>query len=174
MGRFPVLVALLSLAFAGCAAPRATTGLEMPAADEAYAANLLAAYLLGQGWTVRLADESLVEASRGEERIALEPLLDPVGLDRILLTRAWPRDPQAIDKDLQAFALELNEVLNVGQFRADTAGLEFQASLAFLEVLEPRLLDAFLAFTAEVRFAVLQVEGERRLLAPVEDGGDSR
>jgi hypothetical protein len=168
------MVALLSLALAGCAAPRAPAGLEMPAPDEAYAANLLAAYLLGQGWTVRLADEALVEAYRGEERIALEPVLDPVGLDRILLSRVWPRDQQASDKDLHAFALELNEVLNVGQFRADTAGLEFQASLPFLDVLEPRLLDAFLAFTAEVRFAVRQVEGERHLLAPVEDGGASR
>jgi hypothetical protein len=174
MGRFPVLVALLSLAVAGCATPRPPAGLQMPAPDEAYAANLLAAYLLGQGWTVRLANEALVEAYRGEERLVLEPVLDAAGLDRILLSRAWPRDPQASDEALQAFALELNEVLNVGQFRVDSAGLEYQASLPFLEVLEPRLLDAFLAFTAEVRFAVQQVEGERRLLAPVEDGGDSR
>jgi hypothetical protein len=173
MGRVTILLALL-VATAACATPRAPAGLAMPAPDEAYAASLLASYLLAQGWTVRLADSTLVEAHRNEEILRLEPLLEPQGLDRILVSRVWPRDPGAEDESLHAFALELNDALNVGQFRAIPAGLVFQASLPFLEELEPRLLDAFLAHTAEVRLAVLQVQADRRLLAPVEDGAASR
>jgi hypothetical protein len=56
----------------------------------------------------------------------------------------------------------------------EPAGLVLQSSLPFLDALEPRLLDAFLAYTAEVRLAVLQVQGERRILAPVEGAGASR
>jgi len=173
MGRVCLLLTMLLVAATGCAVQRAPTGLAMPAPDEARAASVLAGYLLAQGWTVRLAD-ALVEASRGDERLQLEPQLDPLGLDRIVISRSWPRDPQADDAALRAFALELNETLNVGQFRAGPAGLVLQSSLPFLEVLEPRLLDAFLAYTAEVRLAVLQVQGERRILAPVEDAGASR
>jgi hypothetical protein len=174
MGRVCLLLTVLLVAATGCAAQRAPTGLAMPAPDEARAASLLAGYLLAQGWTVRLADEAVVEASRGAERLQLEPQLDPGALDRIVISRSWPRDPQADDATLRAFALELNDTLNVGQFRAEPAGLALQSSLPFLEVLEPRLLDAFLAYTAEVRLAVLQVQGERRILAPVEDAGASR
>lgn len=174
MARYPLLLALLLVAAAGCATPRAPAGLGMPATDEAGAASLLAGYLLAHGWTVRLADDAAVEASRGDERLRLAPLLDAEGLDRIVVTRTWPRAAQATDESLAAFAAELNEMLNVGQFRADDAGLAFQSSLPFLETLEPRLLDAFLAFTAEVRFAVLQVQADRLQLAPVEDDEASR
>ena len=174
MGRVCLLLTVLLVAATGCAAPRAPAGLAMPAPDEARAASVLAGYLLAQGWTVRLAAESLVEATRGDERLQLEPQLDPLGLDRLVISRSWPRDPQADDAALRAFALELNEALNVGQFRAEPAGLVLQSSLPFLEALEPRLLDAFLAYTAEVRLAVLQVQGERRMIAPVEGVGASR
>jgi hypothetical protein len=182
MGRVCILLTILLLTGTGCAVDRvpsglampASSGLAMPAPDEARAASLLAGYLLAQGWTVRLADETLVEASRGEERLQLEPQLDPLGLDRIVISRSWPRDPQADDEALRAFALELNDTLNVGQFRGEASGLVLQSSLPFLEVLEPRMLDAFLAYTAQVRLAVLQVQGERRILAPVEDAGASR
>jgi hypothetical protein len=175
MVRVMILLALpLSMA-AGCAMPpRAPAGLAMPAGDEGYAASLLASYLLAQGWTVRLATPTLVAAYRNEESLELEPLLEPDGLDRIIVSRVWPRDPGAADESLHAFALELNDALNVGQFRAVPAGLSFQSSLPFLEELEPRLLDAFLAHTAEVRLAVLHVQANRRLLAPVEAGEPSR
>lgn len=169
-----IFLSLLLLVSAGCAAPRVSTGLAMPAQDEASAAGVLAVYLLAQGWTVRLADAGLVEATRGEERVRLEPVLDPAGLDRVIVYRSWPRDPQADDAALGAFALELNEILNVGQFRADPAGLVLQSSLPFVDELEPRLLDAFLLHTADVRLAVLHVQGQRRLIAPVEQGGPSR
>jgi hypothetical protein len=174
MGRSFILATLLLCAVTGCATPPAPAGLAMSAQDEAGAAGLLAGYLLARGWTVRLADAVTVEASRGDERLRLEPELDPVALDRIVVARTWPRDPRADDAALRAFALELNEALNVGQFRADGAGLVFQSSLPFLEELEPRLLEAFLAYTAEVRLAVLQVQGDRQLLAPVEAGVASR
>lgn len=176
MGRNSILATVLACVVTGCATPPspAPAGLAMPAQDEAGAAGLLAGYLLARGWTVRLADAVTVEASRGDELLRLEPQLDPVALDRIVLSRSWPRDPRAGDAALRAFALELNEALNVGQFRADDAGLVFQSSLPFLEALEPRLLEAFLAWTAEVRLAVLQVQGDRQLLAPVEDASASR
>jgi hypothetical protein len=175
MVRALILLALLLSMAAGCATPpRAPAGLAMSAPDESYAANLLASYLLAQGWTVRLADSTLVEAQRNEEWLELQPLLEPDGLDRIIVSRVWPRDPGAADESLHAFALELNDTLNVGQFRAVAAGLSFQSSLPFLEELEPRLLDAFLAHTAEVRLAVVRVQGERRLLAPVEADEASR
>lgn len=163
-----------ALAAAGCATPTPPAGLAMPAPDEAGAASLLAGYLLATGWTVRLADEALVVASRGDEAIRLEPVLDAAGLDRVIVARSWRRAPEVADEALQAFARELNEALNVGQFRAVDEGLVLQASLPFLENLDPRLLDAFLVFTAEVRFAVLQVQGERLLLAPVEGAAASR
>lgn len=174
MSRSPLTLALLLVAAAGCATPRPPAGLAMPAPDEPGAASLLAGYLLAQGWTVRLADDATVEASRGGEHLRLAPLLDGHGLDRILVSRTWARDPRATDESLEAFAAELNDVLNVGQFRADASGLAFQSSLPFLETLEPRLLDAFLAYTAEVRLAVLQVQAERSLLAPVESDAASR
>jgi hypothetical protein len=174
MGRVFILVALLACVGTGCATPRAPAGLAMPAQDEAGAAGLLAGYLLARGWTVRLADAVTVEASRGDELLRLEPQLDPVALDRIVVARTWPRDPRADDAALRAFALELNEALNVGQFRAAAAGLVFQSSLPFFDELESRLLEVFLAWTAEVRLAVLQVQGDRQLLAPVEAGVASR
>jgi hypothetical protein len=174
MARSLLLLALLLIAAAGCATPRPPAGLAMPAPDEAGAASKLAGYLLAQGWTVSLAEDAVVEASRGDERLRLAPLLDERGLDRIIVARTWPRASQATDESLEAFAAELNHVLNVGQFRADAVGLTFQSSLPFLETLEPRLLDAYLAYTAEVRYAVLQVQADRPLLAPVEGDEASR
>lgn len=174
MGGVRIPVLLLLLAATGCAVQRPPAGLAMPAPDEAGAATLLAGYLLAQGWTVRLADETAVDARRDAERLFLEPLLDLHGLDRILVSRTWPRAAQVDDETLGAFARELNEALNVGQFRVAPEGLVLQSSLPFLDAVEPRLLNAFLAFTADVRFAVLQVQGERQLLATVEGVEASR
>ncbi|MFU8894784.1 MAG: hypothetical protein ACNA8J_00205 [Gammaproteobacteria bacterium] len=169
-----ILALSMLLASGGCATSRAPDGLAMPADDEPRAASLLAGYLLAQGWTVRLADETLVEAQRNGEHLRLEPLLDPAGLDRIMLYRTWPRAVGVDDETLGAFARELNDALNVGQFRVAPAGLVFQASLPFLEQLEPRVFNAFLAHTADVRLAVVHVQGERTLLAPLEDPPASR
>jgi hypothetical protein len=186
MKRIRVLAVCALVAGSGCASARgpgvpvpaapAPSGgtLVMPATDEPGAAVLLAAYLLGRGWTVRLADATLVEARRGDERVTLEPLLDPAGLDRLVISRSWPPATPADPGPLAEFALELNEILNVGQFRAASEGLVFQASLPFLDALEPLLLDAFLAYTGEVKEAVLRVQGDRELLAPVESGSGSR
>ena len=168
-------LALLSV-FAGCVTPPppAPAGLSMPAPHEARAASLLAGYLLAQGWTVRLVDETRVEASSGGQSLRLEPLLDPVGVDRIVVTRTWPAALQVTSEALDAFALELNETLNVGHFRATAEGLALQSSLYFLEVLEPGLLQAYLDFTATVRLAALRVQGERALLLPLEGESASR
>ena len=174
MGRNWLAVLLLLAAAPGCATQRPATGLSMPAADEAGAASLLAGYMLARGWTVRLATETRVEAVRDGERLSLEPLLDPAGLDRLIVARTWPVDPHAAADALGEFAAELNGMLNVGQFQAGAEGLVLQSALPFLDELEPRLLEAFLAFTAEVRLAVLRVQGERRLLAPVEGDEPSR
>jgi len=168
-----LLVAVV-FALGGCAAPRPSVGLAMPAPHEARAANLLAGYLLGRGWTVRLAEDTLVEASRGGERLWLVPLLDTQGMDRVVVSRGWPRAEGADRDGVAAFALELNEALNVGQFRADDRGLVFQASLPFIGTLDPRLLDAFLDYSADVRLAVLRVQAGRRLLAPLEGEEASR
>jgi hypothetical protein len=164
-------ILLVVLAVAGCAAPPrapAPAGFAMPASDETGAGATLAGFLLAQGWTVRL-EESRVEATRAEERLLLEPLLDATGLDRIIVARTWPRAAAVDDEALASFARELTETLNVGQFFVAPAGLVLQTALPFLEELDPRLLNEFLAFTADVRLAVLQVQGERALLAPVED-----
>lgn len=166
--RFLVLSALLGLAACATPPPPAPGGLHMPAPDEAGAASLLAGYLLARGWTVRLAGEGLVEAVQGGERVELEPMLDPVGMDRILVTRTWASSATAGAAELEALALRLNAALNVGQFHAVPGGLAFQSSLPFLGTLDPRLLEAFLQFGAEVRLAVLRVEGAAELLAPVE------
>lgn len=174
MMRPSLLLLLLCVALGGCAVPRATSGLEMSVPDEGRAASLMGGYLLAQGWTVRLAQPTLVEATRGDERLLVEPLLDSRGLDRLLVSRLWPASPTVTPEALQAFTLELNETLNVGQWRAGPGLLEFQSSLPFLDILDPELLDAFLAFTAEVRFAALRIQGERILLAPVEDSGPTR
>lgn len=174
MGRNWLAVLLLLAAAPGCATQRPAAVLSMPAADEAGAAGLLANYMLARGWTVRLASETRLEAFRDGERLQLEPLLDPAGLDRLIVARTWPVDPHAEADALGAFAAELNELLNVGQFQASPDGLVLQSALPFLDGLEPQLLEAFLAFTAEVRLAILRVQGERRLLAPVEGGEASR
>lgn len=146
----------------------------MPGAQEAPAATLLAAYLVGRGWAVDVRDETLVTARRGAERVELEPLLDPAGLDRVMVWRSWAAAPGVGQGELEAFALELNATLNVGQFQAVPGELRCLSSLPFLDVLEPELLDAFLEFTGQVRLAVDQVEGERDLLAPVEGAVPSR
>jgi hypothetical protein len=163
-----VLLLASCLGLAACAATPGPQGLAMPAPHEARAASLLAGYLLGRGWTVALAEERTVVAARGAERLELEPLLDAEGLDRIIVWRSWPAMPGADPAALEALALELNASLNVGQFQAMAGELRFQSSLPFLEALEPRLLDAYLEHTARVRLAVLRVQGERQLLAPVE------
>jgi hypothetical protein len=168
-----LILTLPVFASAGCAAARPSTGLLMPAPDEQGAGALLAGFLLGLGWTVTL-DGTHVAASRGDERLYLDPVLEAAGLDRVIVTRAWPPAPGAGEAELAAFARELNEALNVGQFLTDRRGLVLHASLPFLEELDPRLLVAFLDFTADVRLAVLQVQGERALLAPVEGEQASR
>ena len=140
----------------------------MPAPHEARAASLLAGYLLGRGWTVALAEDTVVVAARGPERLELQPLLDAGSLDRIIVWRSWPAAPGADPAALEALSLELNATLNVGQFQAADGELRFQSALPFLETLEPRLLDAYLEHTAQVRLAVLQVQGDRQLLAAVE------
>jgi hypothetical protein len=162
------LLLLACLGLTACAASRAPQGLVMPAPHEARAASLLAGYLLGRGWTVALAEDAVVVAARGPERIELQPLLDAAGLDRIIVWRSWPAAPGATPAMLEALALELNATLNVGLFQAAAGELRFQSSLPFLDALEPRLLDAYLEHTAQVRLAVLRVQGERQLLAPVE------
>lgn len=167
--RILVLAALFGLAACASPPPPAPAGLNMPAPDEAGAASLLAGYLLARGWTVRLPGEGLVEAEQAGERVVLEPMLDPAGVDRLLVTRTWAAASSAGTPELEALALRLNAALNVGQFRAVPGGLAFQSSLPFLGTLDPRLLDAFLQFGAEVRLAVLMVEGAAELLAPVED-----
>jgi hypothetical protein len=167
------VMTLAALASAGCAAPRPSAGLLMPAPDEQGAGALLAGFLLGLGWTVTL-DGTRVAASRGDERLYLDPVLEAGGLDRVIVARAWPYAEGAGEAERAAFARELNAALNVGQFLADPGGLVLQASLPFLEELDPRLLVAFLDFTADVRLAVLQVQGERALLAPVEGEQASR
>lgn len=172
-----ILALSVLLATAGCATPQAPHvpgGLAMPADDEPGAASLLAGYLLAQGWTVRLAGATLVEAQRDDEQLRLEPMLDPAGIDRIMLYRTWPRAAGVDDETLGAFARELDNALNVGQFRVAPAGLVFQASLPFLEQLDPHLFNAFLAYTADVRLAAVHVQGERMLLAPVEAPSASR
>ncbi|NHA13866.1 hypothetical protein [Thioalkalivibrio sp. XN279] len=166
-----VLLLVSCLGLAACAATPAPQGLAMPAPHEARAASLLAGYLLGRGWTVALAEDRVVVAARGPERLELEPLLDATGLDRIIVWRSWPAVPGADPAALEALALELNANLNVGQFQAGAGELRFQSSLPFLDALEPRLLDAYLEHTGRVRLAVLRVQGERQLLVPVE--GDS-
>jgi hypothetical protein len=174
MGQIRFLAVAFALCVAGCATPPASAGLVVPAPDEQAAASLLGGYLLALGWTVHLAEGARVEARREDEAITLEPLLDAGGLDRVIVSRHWPRGAEADEAALRALALELNEVLNVGQFRVTPSGLSLQSSLAFLDALDPRLLDAFLEYSAEVRFAVGQVEGERNLLAPVEGASGSR
>lgn len=169
-----LLVALLAAMVVACASPRAPTGFDMSAADERAAASLLAGYLLASGWTVRLAGDGTVEASRDEQQLRLAALLDPDGVDRVLVTRSWPRAATGTGEGLAQLAVELNRDLNVGLFSATPETLDLEASLYFLDVLEPRLLEAFLAFTDEVLLAVLQVQGERTLLAPVEGGEGSR
>ena len=174
MGPIRLLAVVFALCVAGCATPPVPTGLVMPAPDEQGAASLLGSYLLARGWTVRLAEGARVEARREDEAITLEPVLDASGLDRVIVSRHWPRATGADEAALRALALELNEALNVGQFRATPNGLSLQSSLAFLDALDARLLDAYLEYTAEVEFAVRQVEGERILLAPVEGPSGSR
>jgi hypothetical protein len=174
MAGMRILFVLWLAMAAGCATQPRTAGLAMSADDEAAAAYLLAGYMMGRGWTVRLAEQAEIEAGRDSDSLRLVPLLDPQGLDRILVSRHWPAADGADVEDLAAFAAELNNTLNVGLFSPLEEGLAFEASLAFLDVLDPQLLDAFVAFTAEVRQAVLQVQGERRLLAPVEGEAFSR
>jgi|SRR6056297_997886 len=172
-----VSAALLSVALlltAACATPRPSATLEMPASDEAQAAHLLAGYLLARGWTVNVAPESVVAATRADQHLWLRPLLDAHGMDRLVAWRQWPAAPQADEVALAAFADELNAALNVGLFRAEPAGLVFQVSLHFLDTLDPALLGAFLEHTAEVRGAVLRVQDTRRLLQPVEGEQASR
>lgn len=169
-----VLLPVACLGLAACAAAPAPPGLAMPAPHEARAASLLAGYLLGHGWTVALAEDTVVVAARGPERLELQPLLDAAGLDRVIVWRSWPAVPGADPAMLAELALELNATLNVGQFQAAAGELRFQSALPFLDALEPRLLDAYLEHTARVRLAVLRVQGDRQLLAPVEGDPSAR
>lgn len=174
MSAFRACFLLACCALAACATPRAPAGLAMPGTQEGPAATLLAAYLVGRGWTVNVSDGTLVTAERGAEQVRLEPLLDPAGLDRLMVWRSWPAAAGVEQAELEAFALELNATLNVGQFEAVPGQILYLSSLPFLDVLQPELLDEFLAFTGQVRLALDQVQGERRLLAPVESAAPNR
>lgn len=167
----PLCMVLLTTA---CATPRPSATLEMPADDAAHAAQLLAGYLLAQGWTVNVSGEFVVAAQRGAERLWLRPLLDPYGMDRLVAWREWPAAAAVDEATLGQFAGELNAALNVGLFRAEPQGLVFQVSLHFIDALDPALLDAFVEHTGEVHGAVLRVQEARRLLRPVEDEQASR
>lgn len=164
---------LAGLVLAGCAAaPRPDTGpavLEMPGGDEGRATTLLAAYLAARGYAVRMADETVVEAEGADgDTFSLQVLLDPAGLDRLVLSRVYVAKEDADPGAVARFASELNSVLNVGVFSAYPPGIRFDSPLPFLDSLDPTLLEAFIAFTREVEFAVRQVEAGRGLLVEVE------
>ena len=150
---------------------RAPTLLQMPGTEAGQAATLLGAYLVARGYTVRLEGDAAVVARDEDGReFTLQVLLDPTGLDRLVLSRTFPVR-EGVDPGLVPdFASELNAALNVGVFSAYPPGILFQASLPFLDDLDPALLDAFIEFTAEVEFAVRQVEAGRGLLVEVEGG----
>ena len=175
--RIPILTVSACVALSGCVnvapqpQPSTPTMLEMPGTDGAQAAALLGAYLVARGYTVRLEGDAVVAVTdAGGSAFTLEALLDPVGLDRLVLSRTFPVK-EGVDPGLvPAFASELNGALNVGVFSAYPPGILFQASLPFLDDLDPVLLDAFIEFTGEVEFAVRQVEAGRGLLVEVEGG----
>jgi hypothetical protein len=169
---------LAALSLAGCAAapraPEAPAGLEMAGADEQGAATLLAAYLVARGYTVRLAGTAVVEAESADgDAFSLQVLLDPEGLDRLVLSRVYPAKEGADPGAVSAFAAELNSMLNVGVFSAYPPGIRFDSPLPFLDTLDPNLLEAFIAFTARVALAVRRVEAGRDLLVEVEGAGGS-
>jgi hypothetical protein len=178
--RKPTLMVLACAALFGCASvtpqpqARTPTLLQMPGTDAGQAAALLGAYLVARGYTVGLeGDAAVAAADPAGAAFTLEVLLDPTGLDRLVLSRSYPVK-EGVDPGLvPAFASELNGALNVGVFSAYPPGILFQASLPFLDDLDPALLDAFIAFTAEVGIAVRQVEAGRGLLVEVEGGSGS-
>lgn len=161
--------ALACAALGACAAaPRPVAGLSMPGQDERAAAGLLGSYLLARGWTVRIADTGVVEATRGAERAELRLLLADTGLDRLIAGHVYTASEGASPADLAGLARSLNETLNVGTFSVVEDGVLFESSLPFLDELDPLLLDAFLDYGADVRLAVTRVDERHRLLAPVE------
>jgi len=179
--RIPIVIVLACAALSGCVnvtpptpPPRTPTLLQMPGTDDRQAASLLGAYLVARGYTVRLEGDAAVEATGADgSAFTLEVLLDPARLDRLVLSRSYPVKEGADPGVVAAFAAELNGALNVGVFSAYPPGILFQASLPFLDDLDPVLLDAFIQFTGEVELAVRQVEAGRGLLVEVERGGGS-
>ena len=163
----------------GCATPppepTAPTLLEMRGSDETQAATLLGAYLVARGYTVRLAGEASVEASDPEgSSFMIEVLLDPSGLDRLLISRHYVVREGIDPGRIGAFAAELNGLLNVGVFSAYPPGILYESALPFVDTVDPLVLDAFIEFTRDVEIAVRRVEAGRGLLVEVESVTGSR
>lgn len=166
---------VMCAALGGCAtASRPAPGLSMPGQDEAASAALLGSYLLARGWAVRIADPGVVEATRAGERVKLRLLLADAGLDRLVVGRVYPAGRGASPAALAGLAEALNESLNVGTFSVVDEGVLFESSLAFIDELDPVLLDAFLDFGADVRLAVARVDAGHEALAPVEGAAAGR
>jgi hypothetical protein len=175
-----IVIALLACSgLLGCATspqePPAPSLLNMQGSDEAQAAALLGAYLVARGCTVRLAGEASVEASDREGAgFMIEVLLDPSGLDRLLVSRQYVVKEGVDPGRIGAFAAELNGLLNVGVFSAYPPGILYQSALPFVDAVDPVVLDAFIDFTRDVEIAVRQVEAGRGLLVEVEGATGSR
>lgn len=175
-----IALAVLALSVvSGCAAVAppepAPAGLDLRGTDEGRAATVLASYLVARGYTVRLAGDASVEATDAAGgTFLLEVLLDPAGLDRLVLGRRYAAREGADPAGIRALAGELNAALNVGVFSAYPPGILFQSHLPFVDVLDPGVLDAFVAFTRDVGLAVARVEAGRGLLVELEGPGTSR
>lgn len=169
------LVFWICMMLVGCAtqAPRPGAApppvLDFSGTDESGAAVLLGSYFLARGYTVEpLAPGSLRATSADGDVFFVEVQLEPAGLDRLLLSRVYPAregvDPGVVER----LAAELNAMLNVGVFSVYPPGVRLLSPLPFVDTLAPEVLEAFIAFTGDVAFAVERVEDGRQILVPLE------
>lgn len=161
---------------AGCAtpppaqAPASVSGvLDLSGFSDEGAVEPLARFLLGHGYRVRVAGPLNVEVGTETMQASISPVLQPEGLDRLVVTRRFPAQPGVSSATLSAFAVELNENLNVGVFVADAGALVFQSHATFYEVISEAEIGAFLAWTGQVELALARVEGDRTLLVWTEE-----
>lgn len=165
--RWAVLGAAMLLSACATAPPEAPSGvLDLSGVSDEAAVPVLAEFLLARGYRVRLVDELTFEAGTDTVTARCSPVLQPAGLDRLVMTRRFPARPDVRPAQLEAFAAELNASLNVGVFVAETGTVLFQSHMTFMDFVSEAEIGAFLAWTGQVELAMSRVEAGRGLLVP--------
>lgn len=156
----------LALLLTGCAnLGTEQAAITLTGSDDEAAATAVRALLADAGQPVEPAASpaSLFVYRQGRATL-LSPVLQAQGLDRIIAARSYAPAAGVGEAQLEALALELNQMLNVAGFKVSGAALVMEANLTFVDRLTLDELLGFLDWLDTIELAIRRVDEERRAL----------